>query len=70
MVFIVNGETYKSQRDYFYIMNPDKQSVKQSDIDNFLYHNVHEYHEMKSVYYHLKKTENKEKTKFEDILNL
>ena len=58
----MNGETYKSQRDYFYRMNPDKQSVKQSDIDNFLYHNVKEYHEKKRAYYrekYRKQRENK-----------
>ena len=33
MVFIVNGETYKTQKD------------------NYLYHNVAEYHEKKRTYY-------------------
>ena len=62
MGFIVNGETYKTQKDYFYRMNPEKTGVKQCDIDNFLYHNVKEYREKKRAYYrekYRKQRENK-----------
>ena len=62
MVFIVNGETYQTQKEYYYKMNPDHKNVSQNDIDHFMYHNVPEYHEKKRMYYREKYRKQKKDT--------
>ena len=51
MTFVVDGITYKSKRAYFHEMNPDHENATQNEIDKFLYHNVPEYQNNKSMYY-------------------
>ena len=62
MVFVVNGETYQTQKEYYYKMNPDRENVSQNEIDNYLYHNVPEYHEKKRMYYREKYRKQKRNT--------